>query len=67
MGMAEALSIDNEFLRDIAITTVKLKRGDRISLMDEVFVYYDMYMLTQDPYSAAWGWMEWGKDVGLHD
>ena len=65
-GIYEALQIDNPYLQDLAMTTIKLRRSGEITMLDEVSAYYDLYMLTNNPTAAAWGWRYWANQNGMN-
>ncbi len=61
--MADALRIDNPYVRDLAGITIKAKRSGQMSIMDEVTALDDLYQLTGDAFAASWAWTYWREST----
>ena len=59
VSMYNSLRLDNPFMQELAAITRKLQRGKQLTMMDEVTALEDLYQLTGDPISAAYGWEYW--------
>jgi hypothetical protein len=64
-GVSLTTAISDPHMRDIATTTANFLATGELSMIDEVFILHDLYMITNDPFAASFGWELWHDVNGL--